>query len=58
MLKRLLTLAVLAVVVAPAVGAADTRGPIVVPTWPWEDPDRIGDEPPPDPDDPGVRAGA
>jgi hypothetical protein len=54
MTKRLLRLLVLAVVVGPAVGAASTLGPIVFPTGPWEDPeDRIGEEPPPDPDDPG-----
>jgi len=37
----------------PAVGAADTVGPIVFPTGPWEDPDRIGEEPPKDPEDTG-----
>jgi hypothetical protein len=53
MTKRLLRLLVLAVVVGPAVGAASSQGPIVFPTGPWEDPDRIGEEPPKDPEDTG-----
>ena len=54
-MKQLRMFVVMALGLAPVVGATGPLGPIVVPTGPWEGPDstEIGDDPPDSPKDPG-----